>query len=117
MKTVTREEVCSKNKLDEDMLRYERHHDHEIVKDAAGKYRWKETPGVNKLLKESLNLNDLWLFFYFLGYNKNSEFIRDMYRKMGYSLLGYWEIFYWETNNELAKEYRLNYNKLYPNLK
>lgn len=111
MKPVTREEVCRKNKIFEDMLRTEKHHDHEIVKDAAGKFRWKEKEGVNKLLKQSLNLNDLWVLFYHLGCNKNSEIIRDLYRKMGYSLLGYWEIFYWETNNQLAEEYRLNYNK------
>ena len=25
---------------------------------------------------------------------------------MGYSLGGYWEVFYWEVNNELAHKYK-----------
>ncbi len=28
-----------------------------------------------------------------------------MYRDMGVSLFGYWEIFYWEMNNEKSQEY------------
>jgi hypothetical protein len=28
-----------------------------------------------------------------------------MYRDMGYSLYGYWEIFYWEMNNDYAQDY------------
>ena len=36
----------------------------------------------------------------------NSEMWRKLYRDLGYSLFGYWEIFYWEANNEKAAEYK-----------
>jgi hypothetical protein len=41
-----------------------------------------------------------------MGLNKNSEEVRKLYRDMGYSLSGYWEIFFWEVNNEDAPLYR-----------
>jgi len=27
---------------------------------------------------------------------------------MGYSLFGYWEVFYWDANNDIADEYEPN---------
>jgi hypothetical protein len=39
------------------------------------------------------------------GYTKNSEIYRKLYRDMGYSLSGYWEVFYWDVNNEKVDEY------------
>jgi hypothetical protein len=41
-----------------------------------------------------------------MGLGKNDESVRKLYRDMGYSLSGYWEIFYWEMNNEDADQYR-----------
>jgi hypothetical protein len=41
-----------------------------------------------------------------MGYDKNSEVYRKLYRDIGYSLEGYWEIFYWEVNNPIASEYK-----------
>ena len=39
-------------------------------------------------------------------FTKNSEEWRKLYRDIGYSLYGYWEIFYWDMNNEDAADYR-----------
>lgn len=82
----------------------EEHHNHEIIEDEQGTWRWKENKDVNKILK-NMSLNDLCPLLYFLGYGKNSEVYRKLYRDMGYSLSGYWEIFYWEVNNDKADEY------------
>lgn len=54
---------------------------------------------------EKIDLNTLVLLLNHLGYGKNSEVYRQLYRDMGYSLYGYWEIFYWEVNNPDANEY------------
>lgn len=47
-----------------------------------------------------------WILFRSMGLTKNSEEMGKLYRDMGYSLSGYWEIFYWETNNEDAGKYK-----------
>jgi hypothetical protein len=51
------------------------------------------------------NLNDLVMEMLSKGLTPNDEAWRDVYRKIGYSLYGYWEVFYWEANNEDAEEY------------
>ena len=104
MKTVTRTEASKADKTYRDMLKTEKHHKHEIVKE-NGVLRWKQNPQVNKIIDEKIDLNELWKLFYFLGYGKNSEVVRKLYRDMGYSLFGYWEVFYWEANNDIADEY------------
>lgn len=88
------------------MLKTERHHKHPIIKGADGRPRWKENPAVNKILDESISLNDLIPLLHHLGYDKNSEVYRQLYRDMGYSLFGYWEVFYWEVNNPDADAYQ-----------
>lgn len=84
----------------------ESHHEHEVIKDKHGTVRWKEDKVVSALLSNQINLNDLWILFRSMGLTKNSEEMRKLYRDMGYSLSGYWEIFYWETNNEDARRYK-----------
>lgn len=96
MKTITRTEVRKADKTYRDMLKTEKHHKHEIVDD-NGTYRWKENADVRKIIDEKIDLNELWRLFYSLGYNKNSEVVRKLYRDMGYSLFGYWEVFYWDA--------------------
>jgi hypothetical protein len=86
-----------------EILDCEIHHDHPIV-EIDGVYRWKQNYSVRQLV-DKCGLNELVELFYRLGYNKNSEIFRKMYRDMGYSLYGYWEIFYWEMNNEQAQDY------------
>jgi len=105
MKTLTRTEVGKASKDYREMLKKEKHHKHEIIEDEHGTYRWKANPTVRDLIGGKLNLNDIWILFNAMGYTKNSEVMRQMYRDMGYSLSGYWEIFYWEMNNENADEY------------
>ena len=105
MKTISREEVAL---IDEDyklIVDKEWHHDHEIITDDHGTIRWKENPKVREIIDKGI-LNDLWYLFHTMGLNKNSEEVRKLYRDMGYSLSGYWEIFYWEVNNEDARLYR-----------
>jgi hypothetical protein len=46
------------------------------------------------------------MLFFKMGLTKNSEEVRKLYRDMGYSLSGYWEIFYWDMNNEDAHKYK-----------
>jgi len=89
------------------ILDVETHHNHLIVEGKDGRLRWKNNPNVDKQL-EKISLNDLVPLLHFLGYNKNSEVYRKLYRDMGYSLFGYWEIFYWEVNNDEAHEYTPN---------
>ena len=77
-----------------------------IIVEERDSLRWKEdkdftsaNPDLNDLVEKMINA----------GLTKNDEEWRDVYRKMGYSLYGYWEVFYWEANNEDAEEY--NYKK------
>ncbi len=100
---ITREEVKNIFKDYKEILEKESHHDHGLVMDGTV-LRWKKNPSIEKQL-EKLDLNQLLILFEKLGYGKNSEIYRKLYRDMGYSLSGYWEIFYWESNNELAHEY------------
>lgn len=87
-----------------EIFKKESHHKHRVIEDENGTLRWEEDPVVGKTL-DRVNLNDLWLLFMKMGLTKNSEPVRKLYRDMGYSLSGYWEIFYWEVNNEDAEDY------------
>lgn len=106
MRVVSREEASKVCDDYNEMLKKERHHDHEIV-EVDGVLRWKENKQVRDLVggQGKIDLNNLWEFFYAMGLNKNSEFVRDVYRNMGYSLNGFWELFYWEMNNEDVDDY------------
>jgi len=88
-----------------EIMKAESHHNHPIIVDHNGTIRWRATGIINHLLDTKLNLNDLVALFYELGWDKNSEQYRHLYRSMGYSLAGYWEVFYWEMNNEDADKY------------
>lgn len=102
MKIVKRKDVPEDYK---EMLKTESHHQHLIIMDKNGVLRWKEDPFVSKLIR-STNLNLVIEGLYENGFDKNSEIYRALYRKIGYSLSGYWEIFYWDVNNEDADEYQ-----------
>lgn len=103
--TISRESITED--LYQEIFEKESHHNHEIIKDEHGTLRWKRNDRVDKLVDE-VGLNGIMMLFYNLGLTKNSELIRKMYREMGYSLYGYWEIFYWEVNNSESDEYRKN---------
>ena len=87
-----------------EMMKCESHHNHEIVL-INGVLKWKEDKFTNRML-ERISLNDLCPLMENIGYGKNSEIYRKLYRSMGYSLNGYWEVFYWEPNNEDCSEYK-----------
>ena len=89
----------------EEMMRTEQHHSHEIIEDGKGTLRWKENKGVNQAV-DMVGLNNMIGTMLYKGITKNDEVYRSLYRDMGYSLSGYWEVFYWEMNNEDAEEYQ-----------
>ena len=88
-------------------LEKESHHQHEIVLGDDNVLYWKANPDVVKLF-ERIDVNDAVEMLEILGYGKNSEIYRKLYRDIGCSLVGYWEIFYWEVNNPQAQEYSVS---------
>ena len=101
MKVINREDLPSDYK---EMMKLESHHDHEIIEDEKGTLRWKQDKFVNEL-SDSVGLINMIVGLDEHGQDKNSEVYRELYRKMGYSLSGYWEIFHWEFNNEDIDSY------------
>lgn len=104
-KIVNRSDVAKLNEYFELILETECHHDHIIIEDDQGTLRWKEKNRMNDLIENCGGLNNVLYLFYNLGHGKNTEIYRQLYRDMGYSINGYWEIFYWEFNNEKFEEY------------
>jgi len=84
-------------------LNIETHHNHKIVM-VDKVYRWEENKEVRKAIND-LDLCKLWNIIYDIGLNRNSELPKSIYRDMGYSLHGYWELFYSDINNEDFKDY------------
>jgi len=103
---ITREYVASVSEEYKEILETEINHKHIIV-EVDGIFRWKENTRVRKLV-DIMGLNEVTELFYHLGLGKNSEAYRQLYRDIGYSLSGYWEIFYWDLNNEDCSEYNHN---------
>ena len=76
-------EVFEKDGLEDDI---------ELVKDVL---RWKENPTVRLLVDSSaFDLNRFWAEWGHSGYTKNHPVVRKLYRDMGYSISGYWELFF-----------------------
>ena len=72
---------------------------HDIIL-SNGLLRWKERPTQFECLNSAVAHFDL------NGITKNHEEYRNFYRSTGYSLRGYWEVFYWSLNNEIANKYK-----------
>jgi len=102
MKTIKREDID--RDIYQEIFAKESHHTHEIQFNEDGIFHWKPNQNVLRL-KNSIGIDILVDFLESLGHDKNSEICRKFFRDMGYSLLAYWEIFYWETNNPIASEY------------
>ena len=101
-----------------EMMQLESHHNHKIIEDDHGIYRWLPNTDIEPFM-ENISLNDLCPLLNLLGYDKNSEVYRKLYRDMGYSLSGYWEVFHWDWNNEdceLYEQPNLVENKLLDDL-
>ncbi len=90
-----------------DILDAEGHHDHviEMIDDFPDTLMWKANPEVQEIV-DLVGLNAIVAALHEKGYDKNSELYRKIYRDIGYTLSGYWEIFYWDANNENYKEYK-----------
>ncbi len=89
METINRNDITTDTYRE--ILDIETHHDHEIIKDDHGILRWKPNDKVCDIT-DKLDFNNVILLLLYLGYNKNSEVYRKLYRDIGYSLFGYWEI-------------------------
>jgi len=106
MKTISRAQAAKKSIDYAKMLECEDHHDHKIIEDTHGVWRWERVLKVDKIVTGKLDLNYLVLILEYMGFDKNSEVQRKLYRDMGYSLSGYYDVFYWDVNNDKADKYR-----------
>lgn len=109
---IPREHIINGDDQKEEYARYilqtEPHHNHPIVRH-EGRLYWKEDAAIRKLIgRDRLDLGDLVDLMGLLGMGANSETMRKMYRCMGYSLSGYYDIFYEEVNNSYMNEYLPN---------
>lgn len=95
---VSRDEI--EYKIWDDICETESHHDHKIVR-VDGRLRWEQT-----LDYSNIDINKKWEDWYKAGLTKNSEEPREFCRSIGYSLYGYWELFYWEGNNPNVMDYK-----------
>ena len=73
---------------------------HNIIEKNKQLY-WEETEPCD-------NINEPIDIFYKTGVTKNHEEFRNLYRKIGVSLYLYWDVFYWDMNNEDAENYIYN---------
>lgn len=89
-----------------EIMKKESHHDH-VIEMIGGRPRWEENPHVRKMV-DKIGLNDVVGLFISMGYTKNSEVWRKLYRDIGTSLFAYWEVFYWDMNNKDVDEYRVS---------
>ena len=104
-KILSRDEVKAMDEDYREILDTENHHGHEIIEGIGGVIRWRENPVVREII-DKINLNFLIILLEQLGFGRNSEVYRKLYRDMGYSLSGYYDIFYWEVNNDKADQYQ-----------
>jgi hypothetical protein len=104
METIDRSTLAN-HELFGEIMRRESHHDH-LIELQDGFPRWKQNTDVRNITYK-IGLNDTIELFISMGYTKNSEVWRKLYRDIGTSLFAYWEVFYWEVNNEDAQEYRV----------
>lgn len=102
MKEISKSQIVYPHHIE--IIRTENHHNHLLVVDRFNTIRWKPDDRVCNILS-GINFNHVIEDFIKRGLDKNCEEYRKMYRDIGYSLDGYWEIFYWEVNNPISKEY------------
>lgn len=102
------ERITNREHITEDWAReildVERHHDHPIYRDTDGALYWGENKEVCEMV-DNIGIGQLMALFDKLGLDRNSEVVRKTYRDMGYSLFGYWEVFYLENNNDKVDQY------------
>lgn len=97
-----------------EVIRGETAHDHVLIENEHGTYRWKRDEKRELEIMNyfgAIDLNDVVSEWYKdskhqlrspSGTHSNDPLVRELYRCIGYSLSGYWEVFYWEVNNDAA---------------
>jgi len=78
---------------------------HELYVNEHGTIRWVADPEKEQEIMDEFgarDLNDLFM----KGADKNDPRVRELYKHIGYSLFGFWEVFYWEVNNDCAHQYQ-----------
>ncbi|VAW58907.1 hypothetical protein MNBD_GAMMA08-1543 [hydrothermal vent metagenome] len=81
------------------------HGNHQLYINEHGMLRWEAYPEREAEIMERFGAHDINSLFA-KGADKNDPLIRELYKCMGYSLSGFWEVFYWELNNEDAHKFR-----------
>lgn len=87
-----------------DIVEFDSHHKHQVFEDEYGILRWVPNEEYLKSIS-GICFNDVVAKLLARGLDKNCEEYRKTYRYIGYSLRGYWEVFYWEGNNPIAGQY------------
>lgn len=73
---------------------------HPIMRDEnTGSLRWA-------MIEDDDDINCTVKSMHKIGLSRNHEIYRNYYRRLGYSLFGYWELFYWDVNNPDACNYK-----------
>ena len=102
MKIIQPEELT--NKFHIEIIKTEHHHGHQIFEDQYGIIRWvPDIEYINSIIYKKVN--DVVKEMLQRGLDKNCEEYRKVYRYIGYSLIGYWDIFYWNFNNPISHLY------------
>jgi len=78
----------------------------ELYVDKNGTIRWVANPEKEKEIMDEFGACDLNDLFGRCHADKNDPKIRELYKCIGYSLYGFWEVFYWRVNNSRASEYK-----------
>jgi hypothetical protein len=97
--------VINENDDYKQILEKEIHHKHPLAMDEHGRVKWIKNQSVADLVEKMGGLNPIIALLYNMGYDKNSEVFRKLYRDLGVSLDLYWEVFYWEANNPEVENY------------
>lgn len=86
---------------------------HGLYVDEHDTIRWVENPLREQEIMDEFSASDL-NDLYIKGAEKNDPLVRELYKNIGYSLFGFWEIFYWRLNNSKAHLYtgRLERNEI-----
>ena len=105
MNEVSRTEIALVSDEYKDVMYGERFHGHKIVEDEHGTYRWVADPEKEQAIMDEFGAKDLNDLFGRCRADKNDPKVRELYRHIGYSIFGYWEVFYWDWNNEKCDEW------------
>tara|TARA_R110000851_G_scaffold72413_3_gene160441 strand:+ start:913 stop:1452 length:540 start_codon:yes stop_codon:yes gene_type:complete len=91
-----------------EMMRTENHHDHKIIVDDTGVIRWEQDEDADRPFEE------LMAWFCKHKISKNHETYRLTYRNMGFSLSGYYDVFYCTMNNDICHHYKPPHSMYHP---